>query len=432
MQRKKKLFLISMTLILLLFVVVNVIKNNKYIKYNDMYTNNNQKIEMEYIDLSELEKSAAETITNLEKGRYSNLLADNLHVTLSDAKNVSKIFIHSRKEYRGLTEPLELMEEEVRVIKELLGENVNLDYMVDAACLYSVENEHPMYATYTELQQIMKNGEYKPNAPYTLPYMSYIAWTKDDKKDTRYAHVSHDFDEVVFMKGKLMELQGSKWEDPETKYEAFASYYVDDGNLNDEYRLLNGTISVKEAIDFVENYFNNELPYDKAPDVEEKVARVDIYEIDENVLCMEFTLRRKYNGLVFEYGALSGNFIPPYGFDSTRVIMVETDKIDERIGNGNGMLMEVEGKSVDKIVSLKSALDKVSGQIGKNSKYNVDLIEMIYRREEIQHDGFYWEYSGTPCWMIRCTNQADGKITTFYIELMSGAINYYTRPALIK
>ena len=101
MQRKKKLFLISMTLILLLFVVVNVIKNNKYIKYNDMYTNNNQKIEMEYIDLSELEKSAAETITNLEKGIYSNLLADNLHVTLSDAKNVSKIFkAVGPKEYR--------------------------------------------------------------------------------------------------------------------------------------------------------------------------------------------------------------------------------------------------------------------------------------------------------------------------------------------
>ena len=431
---KKRVLFISLLLCVCVFIGFNVVQNNKYITDRNLYTNNQSKTKVTYSSMEEIHTSSDNVITDLKNGKYENLFADNLHVTLADEDSVSKITIHSRNDYRGITDARELMEEQIKVIKYFLGEDLDMQYLVDAACWSDAENRLTRCLNYNEVLALMNAGTYQPMEPYTKPYMSYVAWTKGAKNDTRYAHVSHDFSEIVFIKGKLMELQGSKWENPEERYKAIATYYMDDINLEDEYKLLNGTISIRDAIDYVEKYFNgNQLPYDKAPEVEEKVAKVEVFEIAKDTLCLEFTLRRKYKGLVFEYGPLSGTYmgaIPPYENDHTRVIMVETDEIDERLGMGNGMIMEQEGEAVTQVVSLESAIQKVSRQIGKNSKYRVDSIEMIYRNELVHNDGFYNVYKGTPCWMFQCVNQADNKMTTFYIELISGSINYYTTTAV--
>jgi hypothetical protein len=335
-------------------------------------------------------------------------------------------------------EAKEIMEEEVRIIKALLGEDLKADYLVDSALFYETGNENVDFKTYEEAQTLLAAGEYKPKGLYILPHLAYLGWNRDEK-DRRYAHVPYDFDYIVFMRGKMMELQGHGCEDPARAYEPVATYYMDDDNLDDVYQLINGTISVRDAIAFVEDYFNYHLPYETAENVDEKVRKVVVYEIEKGTFCMQFEIRRTYNGLVFAYGDLSslGNEylfgIPPYEMDNTKAIMVETNRVDQRTGSGNGMAVEPVGDVVEQVVSLESAIEKISGQIGKNSKYNIDLIEMIYREEKVYDEGMYRETKGEPCWLFQCTNQTDGKRTVFYVKLKNGDLNYYTfipRPKL--
>jgi len=57
-------------------------------------------------------------------------------------------------------------------------------------------------------------------------------------------------------------------------------------------------MSIREGIEFVENYMNNELPYETNPDIKSKVYGVDVMKVRDGVYAFHFRMRREIYGLV--------------------------------------------------------------------------------------------------------------------------------------
>lgn len=224
-----------------------------------------------------------------------------------------------------------------------------------------------------------------------------------------------------------MKLADTFNENPTTEFDSVATYYPNGDNLDDVYELDNGSISIGDAIEFAEYYWAECIPYDTAEDVEKKVRQVEVYQLKNGNYCICLEMTRKFKGLMFEYEpCFESQALLSWWVDSGRVIMVDTDDVDELIGSGNRFTVEETGNKSDEVVSLNSAMDIVSDRIGNNSRYEVQSIEMIYRQQMIAYETDYAEFKGIPCWRIQCRNESNDMITVFYINMFDGSISYIT------
>lgn len=431
MKRTKICVIASVFIIIFFYISFNVYHNNKKIEGIDLYTNNYIDTPLETISLDELRSVYEQNVEEIKNGKYDNLSADNPVVTITQADSVCNIKETSNDWYKDV-DMLELVEEELDIIKQLIGEDINMDYVVDDTSWYYIDDQYNLhYPTYSETVESIKSGTYTPNdfvAQYcTYPYLAYIGVTLGGD-DLRYCHVPCDLDYVVFMKGKLYEISDVTTDDISAQYDPIAVYYKNGYGLEDEYELLNGKISIRESIEFVENYFKNKYPYNFDEKIKQVVYKVEVFDIGNGIHALEFSIIREFGGLLTDSGNTSENVdteLMTYAKDSTRIIMVETDDIDMRIGTGNAKRMQYVGKPIKKVVSLDSALEKISNSLGKNSKYKIEEISMIFRRKIVNDTLYQQEYTGIPCWKIRCTNIADGRETRFYINLKDGKLEYY-------
>lgn len=431
MKRTKICAIASVFIIIFFYISFNVYHNNKKIEGLDLYSNNYIDTPLETISLDELRSVYEENVEEIKNGKYDNLSADNPVVTITQADSVCNIKETSNDWYKDV-DMLELVEEELGVIKQLIGEDINMDYVVDDTSWYYTDKRYNMhYPTYKETVESIKAGTYTPNevvASYcTYPYLAYTS-NMSMSEDHRYCHVPCDLDYVVFIKGKFNKLLFDAGVEVENDLKIVGEYYKNGEGLEKEYELLNGKISIKEAIDFVENFFENKYPYNINKDVKQKVYKVRVYELENGIYALQFLLVREFNGLLTDWSDNSGsvdNEVLTYGTDSARAVMVEINDIDMREGSGNAKRMEYVGKPITKVVSLDSALEKISNSLGKNSKYKIEEISMIFRRKIVNDTLYQQEYTGIPCWKIRCTNIADGRETRFYINLKDGKLEYY-------
>lgn len=163
------------------------------------------------------------------------------------------------------------------------------------------------------------------------------------------------------------------------------------------------------------------------PDVKRKVAKIEVFEVEEGKICLEFSLTRCYEGLIFNTGTINSvGVISSHKTDDFKAIMVDTDDIDEYIGNPNNYNKLIKtSKAITEIVSLDSALQALSENIGSNSRYEVKSIEMIYLRNALDGNILNTEnWEGKPAWKVECTNDNDDTNYIFYVDMQTGRIQY--------
>ena len=417
------------------YVVFNIYRNNPKVAATNLYSGHTGTTDLKSVSLRELRKGYKDTVRELTEGKYVNLEADNPLVMVTEEDSIYEIEEKSNTRYKEW-DLLELVEKETAIVKSLIGDDINMDYLWDDTSWYYTDDEYNMhYPTYKETVESIKSGTYTPNnvvAQYcTYPYMAYVGVTQGID-DLRYCHVPCDFDYVVFMRGKLFELtdgqMGPDLEGDDSNIDLVAVYYKNDESLDDEYPLLNGQMSIREAISFVEDYFQHLYPYNIDSKVSEVVYKVEVFDIGKETYAFELALTRQFCGLTADSGQTAGKMdreMHTYMKDTTRVIMVEKNNVDIRIGSGNGHCMECVGQPITEVISMESALQLVSDSIGMNSHYEVEEISMIFRRKIINDTLYQQEYTGIPSWKIRCINKADGKETRFYIDLKTGRLDYY-------
>ncbi|MBQ3545005.1 MAG: hypothetical protein IJA34_08490 [Lachnospiraceae bacterium] len=433
MDKIIKCFYILTIIIGSIFLSINVVKNNKNVDFVSTYNSENKNNNIEYVTIQEIRDTLEEVIKELEDGKYTNLIADDIYASVSSEDEVCEMREYSPGLYHGITDPIEMYNMQMDLIHFYLGEDLLDEWIVDGNALYwNKEGGASVYEHKVVLEKL-EQGKYDeiciyPPYGYALPSMSYCAAGMTMGEDNREMILTADFTLVHMNKGKYLDtIKELCPENIREEFDLVATYYPNSKNLDDVYELLNGEISIKDAIEYVEDYFKNQLPYDISIGPEKKVVKVDVYEIIEGLYYFEFQIVRVINGLETEYGSYEYNL--PYGKYTDEIctaIMIDIDDIDWYVVYGNTLLNEKKGDSVEKVVSLKSALQLVSNQIGKNSVYEVIETKMAYRREIINDkcQNYNEEYEGKPCWIIICENQVDGSRTVFYINLINGQLDY--------
>lgn len=396
---KKRYIITGITTILVLlwgiYIGGYIIKNNKEISYSDYYNQVERNDDLEYLTLSEIRDKKDEAVNKIEEGYYENLHGKDVAINLAE-EGVDKLYeikeTENTEPYRGIKDEETILEEEVKVIEHYFDmETLDPEELIDVSTLTADENGY-IYITYDELKEKIKNGTYKAKeeVKYNLPSLSYTKiWS--DKGDNRYIYITPEFN-VTLIKGKLYEV----------------------------------TFRNKEN-GFPEDYFNNRLPYDSMPGVKRKVAKVEVFEVEEGKICLEFSLTRCYEGLIFNTGTINSvGVISSHKTDDFKAIMVDTDDIDEYIGNPNNYNKLIKtSKAITEIVSLDSALQALSENIGSNSRYEVKSIEMIYLRNALDGNILNTEnWEGKPAWKVECTNDNDDTNYIFYVDMQTGRIQY--------
>lgn len=419
----------NLILIMIIYVGINMYKNNKRVEYKTYYNEIKKNSEMNFVTLQHVREEREEVLEKLQNGYYKNLSATQVQISLSEGDYVTEMKEYDGGIYHGITDAGEMYDEQMRVIHYFLGDDLREDYLFDANCLRdNGEDVFNLYLKNDEIVEHINNNTYDEIASFgQFPRMFYGAWSVGENIDKRYCSLNEAFIYIPVIKGKYLELADTDCEDPAAESESIATYYPNTGNLDDVYMLDNGSISIKDAIGFVEHYWADCLPYDTAEGVSKKVRQVDVYLLNNGNYCLRFAMTREFNGLLFEYEYFEGNgSAPVWWTDSGVSLMVETDDVDEMIGEGNGFKVEETGDKSFEVVSLESAISQISNKIGQNSEYDVECIEMAYRQKIVKYETDYAEFKGIPSWYIRCRNKNSGIATIFYINLMDGNISYQT------
>lgn len=193
-----------------------------------------------------------------------------------------------------------------------------------------------------------------------------------------------------------------------------------DGSLDDTYDTNTGSISVRDAIAQVENYFNQDFPISLTGKMDYKVSKVYIMKKPDETFAFDFLMRRSYKGVLFEC-ANSGTFA--YNAEEKVDLMEAVLSGENHVLFFNGFecnkIVE-ETQVISKIISPKKVAEYISRKIGDNTVYTVTGIELSYMGKTIDDEnGIYTE---TPSWIFLTKNETNGKETRFYVDTVTGKV----------
>lgn len=195
-----------------------------------------------------------------------------------------------------------------------------------------------------------------------------------------------------------------------------------DGSLDDEWQMLDGKMSVRECIDFVEEYMNTQMPYETNPDVKAKVYLIRVLKVTDEIYAYSCMVSRTMYGLTTEvYPASYGDSQEGICEDGGLVELIEHNKIDYFGCVALATSTERQGDAIKEIISLEYAFNLLSDRIGENSTYKILSAELGYKLTQRYGDGYYYG-EGTPIWRIMTMNENDNKNYVFEIDCVTGHI----------
>lgn len=371
----------------------------------------------------------SEVVGNLEsdfqeaKKKYMNLKMDNIRPYCTEVTTVSDIEYYRMQNYKGITDPIELYEELLALIKLNLGENLKEEnFLCDFYSDLRIGDNR--YNSFLEYKEALFSGKEKE--------VSGLAYRDEVGMETHiFAELQRTVGSIIFNKGEIykaipMEVKEAAERPGLTTASALcekvATYHVNhiDSNLDDVYPLKNGEMSIRDSITFVEDYLNHKTGVEISENVKFKVITVDVYKICEEYYCYRYRITREILGLIkacIDSGTIRVN--TGLNFDLSEAYILYTDEVDKYTGE-SGVLEYKAINEMDKILPLSEALRIVSSNIGENSSYEIKNISLGYMdRTEKDGDVVGKMYAS---WIIECGNLQDSLDTIFYVNVNTGAV----------
>lgn len=354
------------------------------------------------------------------KNRNSNLIMRNIRPYCNQVDTVSDIGCYGLGNYKGITDPVEMYSEFMNLIHSYIGDDLDEEYF---KCDYYMDiPPSDKYASFGEFKEALLNGE--ALEPSDLGY-----YMKTDE-EYLFAELQKNLINVFFNKGEIytaipIEIKENS-ERAGATYARFlcekvADYYVNnlDNNLEDEFPLKNGTMSICEGIAFIENYLNNDLGIDGNDDVELKVTKVEVYKVYEGCYCYRYMVTREILGLT-KICINNGTIINSrFQYELSDAYMIYTDEIDSYFGRTR-LLNYEKANELDEMLPLSVALDIISEGIGENSSYYVNNISLGYL--DLYTPEREAQTSLEASWIVECENVLDSSSTTFYVNVNTGNV----------
>lgn len=356
-----------------------------------MKANGSPEVEDGFVAVSKAKNDINMVMTQGENQEYNNLNFEHITPIIPETDYVCDVTVT----YSGDNNPLtkDNVKEKIEVFKAFYGEDIDLkDTRID-----TFEGK--------TLQEYLEDGtEENEGEDNVWHHFLYI-------KDEDYGQISSS---------SLWIDMGFEGTCPDFSTDSNKIYYVGGSNLNDTYNTLSGEMSVQDAIDNVEDYFNKNFPINMNTELEYKAFRVAVQKEDNNLYSFLVFIRHSYNGISFE-SAYEGNSAYQSNEHSelAKVVLAGADKIT--FFNSVVINQKVEeGERTNVIVSLDTALRKISESLGNNSEYRVKEIELGYDATADYENG---KIFGKPAWIVYTDNLTDTKETRFYVDVRTGEVH---------
>ncbi len=406
---KKKKFAIFLVLILSVGITIGM-------ALILMQSKESNKLDRVY-DLETVKKNCERDIAKAANGKYNNLKLSNVVVDIDDIDELYQIDVEENDDYRNksMVENFELVK---ATINKFFGDEFDLS-VVDIT-FFDI-NEQPLEPMpFVKVDEIILNKK-ESGSKY---FLAFGDARKNDGKG--FLQIDSNLVSVWFSRGNIQATH------PMYSYDVKQVYNltIDKSEITDVVHLSDGEITIKDAVDFVENYLNNDLPYEKNEEFVYEVAEVRVLDVDGQD-ALGFCVRKQYKNIPFDYvdAVTSGEFNSTYWDDRGQLCMIETEEIDNICGLGGDRYNVIKSSDkIEKIISVDGALQAVSKEIGDNSVYDVYGIELIYQFTEDSEDNTLDKYSGRIKWKITSRNQNDDKDTLFYVDVESGKVENRFKP----
>lgn len=201
-----------------------------------------------------------------------------------------------------------------------------------------------------------------------------------------------------------------------------------DTESEDKYNLLNGEMSIKDAVDYAENFFNTEFAFGNQQ-LKIKVFMVYVVDMGDGVYNYCMAASRSYDGVIFDaqrslsnagmtYSSDDNNYAQPAGCIS----MIESDKIDSFTQCYTNIDI-TETFSADEIISLHQAMQTVSESFSGYTVLNVLSIDFVYAH---YYDEEAEKSIARPQWKFSMINTADNYAYYAYVDAIDGKMHYFT------
>lgn len=422
--KKRVLYLAGLVLLLgvgLVFI---------YTKSNNDVVENSINISPDVKPVSEVSESSLKDLQDAEKNS-THLEFEDVIPYCPNISTVSDIHYSAGQNYNGITNEKDMLEQQYAFLERMFNRKIT-EFNTD--CFESDYYGLIEKGKYTSFEEFMSDDEEnKKRQP------GFLAYVDQDEESIEAFSVQKDFAQLFLIKGKCYELSYEKrmnekdghttLTQPRFVCEKVAEYYVYENNsrLEERWKLSDGEISVGEGIQFAETYINNMVQLDgENKDVELKIAYVEVYQIDENLYCFRYKIRRSIGGILCSSKDDGGNIgAIELNYDIADAYQIEMEEIDIYNGLTKVFSYEKENES-EKILPLNKAIEILEKNIGNNSKYTVKSVELGYL-SVVDDPMTQTEGHATVCWYFKCINEQDQWITEFYVNALTGEIKTYVR-----
>lgn len=216
------------------------------------------------------------------------------------------------------------------------------------------------------------------------------------------------------------------------KYPAPKKIYANDGKHNEEvYHLLEGDVSIGEALDYLENDFLQSLPFSYQENQGIAVDSIRVIPLDDTSYCYMFILTLEFEKMPFATGPATATIVSPesdYVFFASAAVMTGAKTVDF-CAFPYGKDIVKDGKPYDKILHLEEAVRLAGDTLSKEYIFELQQVSFVYQltKDKSEFMNSYAPMTGTPSWQFDIYNPNDGKTYVVYVQADNGEVRYYVR-----
>ena len=200
-------------------------------------------------------------------------------------------------------------------------------------------------------------------------------------------------------------------------------HFITDLNSTDKFELIDGEISVKDAVEFVDNYLAtmNFSPYELSALT--KTVAVSVLDIGNGKYGYNFITTPEYKNVLFDhYEVQGGNVVTTIenDYDDGRydsmpgqIGMIETNKIYNFVEPAYNRSI-TETANYTSIITLENAAEIVTEFYSPTMNFDVKRVQVVYLA--------HWK-SASPCWKFLM--ESNDLLYSTFVDMGSGEVYVY-------
>lgn len=351
---------------------------------------------------------------------YKNLDLDNCSIKVPQLKNCGNLHVTIEREPIANKETLRDFE---KYVEFFLGEYDSANALFSSPSenvVYNESEDNGKYAWYPHIDNYADQIQNDRMKISSLLYRDinnekYLWWNNTSdfphwiNKGETYSLIKTD------------ETKISSWI-PSDLDKRIASYFNDGSHDDETYCLLDGKVSIGEAIAYFENDYLSSLPYSFDDKFSISVSGVDVYNIQDDLYCYVFNFSTAWNDIPFDSReeAFSYQDNSHEYLISGEALMIRKNDIDT-IVDLYFPIVKQEENVIKNICTLENAIDIMSDTLTNNVKFDVNSIEFVYNGE--YSEDFKTAYL-EPFWKFTTYNPNDTMYYCVYVNAVNGKSSY--------